>query len=375
MGDSETARAGKTAAATAGAGRAGLRQVAERAGISVATASAILGHGRSNTRFSARTRDRVLHAAQELRYQPNAVARALTGQPTRTLGILFGIERASVAVANPFIFTLLQGIVAAAAEAGYNVTLFTEPWHNAAVSGGLVRDRRTDGVIVIAPSLDSDILSCLVEFDVPFVSVATPADDGLAPSVDVDNTAGARLATEHLLSLGHRRIAHITGDYVLRSGFDRRDAFVETMARAGLTVPPEYIVPGIYSAPSGFDGTLRLLALPQPPTAIFAASDNIAQGAYRAARQCGVGIPESLSVIGFDNVLDGAEFEPPLTTVHQPLREIGAEAARQLLRRVQRQELPSSPSPTLFPPTLVLRASTAPPAPVSRPTTPSEGTV
>jgi DNA-binding LacI/PurR family transcriptional regulator len=342
-----------------GTAGAGLRQVAERAGISVATASAILSSSRSNTRFSAGTRERVLNAAQELRYQPNALARALTGQPTRTIGVLFGLERASVAVASPYVFTVLQGIVAAAAEARYNVTLFTEPWHGASVSAGAVRDGRTDGIIVIAPTSDSDILSYLAEFEIPVVSITSPVEEGLAPSVDIDNVAGARMATEYLVSLGHRRIAHLTGDYILRSGVERRDSFLSTMAQAGLPVPPPYLVPGLYTFQSGFEGGLHLLSLPIPPTAIFAASDNIAQGLFAAARQMKVAVPDQLSIIGFDDLPDSLMMEPPLTTIRQPLVEIGEEAARLLLRRVRKETVLLKPN--LFPPTLVVRASTAPP--------------
>ena len=337
----------------------GLRHVAERAGTSVATASAILSPTRSSTRFSAATRDRVLHAARELRYHPNALARALTGHPTHTLGVLFGLERASVAVANPFVFTLLQGVVAAAAEAGYNVTLFTEPWHDAAASAGPVRDGRTDGVIVIAPAAGNDLIASLVAFEIPAVTIATPTEEGLVPSVDVDNVAGARLATEHLLALGHRRIAHLTGDAVLRSAAERRDAFLRTMAAAGVPVPPEYVVEGLYTEQSGLESARALLALPVPPTAVFAASDNIALGVVRAAREKGVRIPDQLSVVGFDDLPQGPALDPPLTTVHQPLARIGEEAARLLLRRVRQEPVP--PTPTLFAPTLVARASTAPP--------------
>lgn len=340
---------------------AGLRQVAERAGTSVAIASAVLSPTRSSARFSAATRERVLQAARELAYHPNALARALTGHPTRTLGVLFGLERASVAVANPFVFTLLQGVVAAAATAGYNVTLFTEPWHDAATSAGTVRDGRTDGVIVIAPAADNDLLPSLAACEIPAVTVATPAQDGLVPSVDVDNRAGARLATEHLLSLGHRRIAHLTGDSILRSAHERREAFLRTMADAGLTVPPEYVVPGLYTYQSGLDRARELLSLPTPPTAVFAASDGIAQAVLKAAQEKGIAVPRGLSVVGFDNIATGPVHEPPLTTVHQPLTEIGEEAARILLRRIRGEAVP--PAPTLFAPTLVLRASTAAPPP------------
>lgn len=346
------------AAGIGGAGNVGLRQIAELAGVSVATASAVLNPTRTSTRFSAETRERVLHIARQVHYQPNALARALTGQPTRTIGVLFGLERASVAVANPFIFTLLQGIVTVAAESGYNVTLFTEPWHDSSTSSGQVRDGRTDGVVVIAPATDSDIISSLTDFDIPTISIATPADDGLTPSVDVDNVAGARLATEYLLSLGHRRIAHLVGDDNLRSARERRDAFLETMLRAEVPVPPEYILPGLYTAASGEERTARLLDLPHPPTAIFAASDDIACGVLRAAQKRHIVVPDQLSVMGFDN-LHAANSEPPLTTIDQPLKKIGEEAARLLLRLLHEEEIPRSA--TLFTPTLVVRASTAPP--------------
>jgi DNA-binding LacI/PurR family transcriptional regulator len=335
-----------------------LRQIAELAGVSVATASAVLNPTRTSTRFSAETRERVLDIARQVHYQPNALARALTGQPTRTIGVLFGLERASVAVANPFIFTLLQGIVAVAAESGYNVTLFTEPWHDSASSSGQVRDGRTDGVVVIAPATDSDIISSLADFDIPTVSIATPADEGLAPSVDVDNIAGARLATEYLLSLGHQRIAHLVGDGNLRSARERRDAFLETMAQAGVLVPPEYVLPGLYSAASGMERAHQLLDLPCPPTAIFAASDDIAKGVLKAACDRNIAVPAQLSVIGFDN-LHAMNSDPPLTTIDQPLMKIGEEAARLLLRRLHEEEVPQEA--TLFAPTLIVRASTAPP--------------
>ncbi len=343
---------------------AGLRQVAERAGTSVATASAILSPTRSSTRFSAATRDRVLQIARELGYRPNAHARALTGHPTCTLGVLFGLERASVAVANPFVFALLQGIVAVAAEARQNVTLFTEPWHDATTSAGLLHDRRTDGLVIVAPSIRSDLIRSLVASDLPAVCVSRPAEEGLVPSVDVDNAAGARLATEHLIRLGHTRIAHLCGDAVLRSATERRLVFEAVMAEAGLPVRPEYVVPGEYTVESGHKRARALLALPEPPTAIFAASDGIATGVLLAAVECGVPVPERLSVVGFDNLHQGPAVGPPLTTVDQPVARIGEEAARLLLRRIAGEPVPTEP--LLFAPTLIVRSTTA--APPSSPT-------
>ena len=204
-------------------GTIGLRHIAEKAGTSVAAASAVLSPTRSNTRVSETTRQRILQTARELKYQPNVLARALTGKPTRTIGVLFGLSRASVAIANPYIYTVLQGIVDAAAASGYNVTLFTEPWQNAAQSSGMVRDGRTDGVLVIAPSTNSDVIAVLVDFGVPVVSVAAPHEaQSPVPFVDIDNAEGAKMATNHLISLGHTRIAHLPGDLVLRSASERQ---------------------------------------------------------------------------------------------------------------------------------------------------------
>ena len=338
----------------------GLRQVAAQAGISVATASAVLSSTRSNTRVSQETRERVIQTARELHYHPNALARALTGQPTRTLGVLFGLQRASVAVANPYFFTVLQGIVASAAEAHYNVTLFTEPWHDAAHSSGVVRDRRTDGVVVLSPTTDSDLLSSLVDFGFPLVSVGG-GDENLAPYVDVDNAEGARLATRHLLDLGHTRIAHITGDLNLRSGIERRDAFRETLAQASVALPPDYLVTGEYTPNAGYAGANRLLALPIPPTAIFAASDEIARGVLQAAREKSVEVPARLSVVGFNGLPLQEPSDPPLTTVRQPLEAIGKEAAKLLLQTVGSGEGATENRAYLFAPELLVRETTTTP--------------
>jgi LacI family transcriptional regulator len=339
--------------------QSGLKDVAARAGIGIATASSVLNNSRTNTRVSQATRERVLAAAKELRYHPNALARALTGQPTKTLGVLFGLERATVAVANPYAFTVLQGIIGAAAESGYNVMFYTEPWHNAAVSAGLLRDRRTDGVLLISVPTDADVVPSLVELGLPVVGVSSSCDRYGVPSVDVDNAAGARIATEHLLQLGHRRIAHLKGDDALESANHRHDAFCGTLATVGLIEDEAYALHGSFEAESGFSRTIELLALPYPPTAIFAANDTLAQAAIDAARQRGISVPNQLSIVGFDDIPLASHLTPPLTTVRQPLLEIGAEASRLLINLLQGKDVPAQTC--LFQPELVVRGSTAPP--------------
>lgn len=337
---------------------AGLRDVVARAGVGIATASSVLNGSRSNTRVSPATRDRVLTVAKELGYHPNALARGLTGRPTRTLGVLFCLERASVAVANPYAYTVFQGLITGAADSGYDVTLFTEPWHDAERSGGILRSGRTDGVVLIAVATDSDVLASLAETGLPAIAVSSSGGPDIS-SVDVDNAAGARLATAHLLGLGHHRIAYLNGDNNLNSSIERQEAFTATMSMAGSPVRTDYMLPGSYEPESGYDRTRRLLALPSPPTAIFAANDTLALAVINAARDCGIDVPGQLSVIGFDDLPLLPLESLGLTTIRQPLLEIGEAGSRMLIASIEGGH--AMPERKLFTPQLVVRRSTAPP--------------
>ena len=297
--------------------------------------------------------------AKELGYHPNALARGLSGRPTKTLGVLFGLERASVAVANPYAFTIFQGIVAGAADAGYNVTLFTEPWHDAERSAGILRDRSTDGVVLIAVTTDSDVLASVTASKLPAVMVSSSSGDYDIPSVDVNNRMGARMATEHLLALGHRRIAHLSGDENLVNAAERREAFSMTMAAAGFPVSSDHLPSGSYEAVSGLERTRMLLALPAPPTAIFAANDTLAIAAINAARDAGIDVPGRLSVIGFDDIPNLSLAAPGLTTIRQPLTEIGKAGANALIELLESGHV--ALERRLFNPELVVRNSTAAP--------------
>ena len=337
---------------------AGLRDVAAQAGIGIATASSVLNGSRSNTRVSQATRERVLAAAKNLGYHPNALARGLVGRPTKTLGVLFCLERASVAVSNPYAFTVFQGLIAGAADAGYDVTLFTEPWHDAERSGGILRSGRTDGVVLIAVTTNSDILASLAETGLPAVAISSSGGQNI-PSVDVDNALGGRLATKHLLDLGHHRIAYLPGDDNLNSSAERCEAFAAALTEAGLPVRADYLLSGSYEAASGYERTRRLLALSLPPTAIFAANDTLALAAISAARDCGVNVPGQLSVIGFDDIPMLSLEAWGLTTIRQPLTEIGRMGSQMLITLIEQGTV--HPERKLFIPELVVRNSTASP--------------
>ncbi|BDI32099.1 LacI family transcriptional regulator [Capsulimonas corticalis] len=343
--------------------RVSLRDVAAKAGIGVATASAVLNGSSSNTRVSDATRARILEVARELQYYPNAIGRTLAGHPTRTIGVIIGLRRATLAEANPFAFAVLEGIVAAASLEKYNILLFTESWKDASESLGPLRDGRIDGVIVIAASDNSDILTALGVSGLPAVSLSSTSGESGVPTIDIDNEAGTILATRHLLDLGHRRIAHLSGDENLSSAVIRRQTFLEVCASAGAPCDPDYLFPGTYEDASGYERTLRLLRLPHPPTAIFAASDALAIAALRAAHDSGVQVPNDLSVIGFNDERMDPMVHPPLTTIRQDLGEIGMKGVRTLVQMLRGGS--ASSEPHLLAPTLIVRKSTAPP-PASR---------
>jgi len=348
-----------------------IRDVARESGVSVSTVSFVLNDGPRPVAHE--TRQRVLQVMKRLNYHPSAIARGLTRRHLHTIGILSGMLDKVVFV-NPVAAVLLEGVYEAAADAGYNILFFTEQWIDRERSAPMFRDRRTDGVLLLSVLRTMDAVSCLVEMGTPLVVVS--ADSGVpgVPSVDVDNVQGARLATEHLIGLGHRRIAHLGGNVEHPHVVERRESFLDTMLSAGLSVRPEYLPDGSYHRETAVELAQRLLTLAEPPTAVFAGNDTLAYSVIDVAAALGLRVPQDLSVIGFDDLPASALTNPPLTTIRQPLREIGATAANMLITQIQhavssrRDGANGTPEGEGNPvramivrPQLVLRASTAPP--------------
>jgi len=342
-----------------------IRDVAKESGVSVATVSYVLNNGPRPV--GADTRERVLDVMRRMNYVPSATARRLAGRQMHTVGVLFGYVETEI-LTNPYAATVLQGILSAAAEARYNVTLFTLPWEGAETSAVEFRDGRTDGVLVVAPLTISDMISGLTAQEIPVVSVSGPSQVPGVPFVDVDNHRGARLATEYLLSLGHTRIAHISGHPDHADVLVRRSVFLQTMADAGIPVPPAYVPEGTYHWPHAREIVRTLLSRSDRPTAIFAGNDTLAIHCLEVARMVGLRVPEELSIIGFDDLPMAALVSPQLTTIRQPLIEIGARATRLLIRLIAAKEDERGPLPIdlagddgiLLQPELIIRGSCAP---------------
>jgi LacI family transcriptional regulator, galactose operon repressor len=326
--------------------RVTIRDVAARAGVSVATVSKVI-----NQRYgvAAATVARVQQVIEELGYEASLVAQSLRNHRTGVIGIL-------VADLEPFSTELLKGASDAIRRSGFELVVYS--------AGGQARDRvgwerrylsrlsgtLVDGAVLVTPTIVD------VHFGTPIVAVDPHAGPSELPTIDSDNVYGAELATRHLLELGHRRIAMLTGRPDLQSSQLRERGFRRAMADAGVRIDEELIQVGGYDTATSAESTRKLLTAVDPPSAIFGANDISAIAAADIARELGRSVPGDVSIVGFDNVPESAMAEPPLTTVSQPIREMGQRAVELLIRLILRE--PIAQTHTTLPTTLVLRQST-----------------
>ncbi|WP_043621382.1 LacI family DNA-binding transcriptional regulator [Ensifer sp. ZNC0028] len=331
-----------------------IKDIAERAGVSVATVSRALS---GSSLVTDETRKRVNALARELNYRPNVSARNL--RTRRSMSVLLVVRD----VGNPFYLEILKGVEATAREAGYAVLMGnTENDPDREVEYfNMLRDGHADGMILMTGKLpppqpgESADLSHL-----PVVIALEMIEGSGFPHVQIDNVAAAQAGVEHLIALGHRRIAHIAGPLPEVMALHRRDGYRAAMKAASLDIPEGYEVRGDYLLESGEARAADLFALPEPPTAIFAANDEMAYGAIHALRRLGRDVPGDVSVVGFDDLYLSKAFYPPLTTVSQPRADIGRTAMSQLLNVLSDGEVGTEPA-IVLPTTLNIRGSTAPP--------------
>jgi LacI family transcriptional regulator len=336
-------------------GRATLATVAESAGVSVATVSKVL-NGRADV--GPATRALVESMLEEHEY----VARGHPAGPVTTIEVIFAGDL------NGYSIEIVQGLLDTAAELGVALGVSgrarkprrscPDPF-NAWIRDLAVAGRRA--VIAVTDDLTAADLQVLARARLPLVVIdPLQAPHADLTSVGSTNFAGGLAATQHLLSLGHRRIAYLGGPATAACDQARRHGFRVAMESAGVPVPDEYLRTGSYRFADGLTGGGALLELPYPPTAVFAGSDETAAGVMEAARGNGLRVPEGLSVVGFDDTQIARYTSPPLTTVHQPLREIGGVALRTALRLAAGEELESHHVELAA--ELVVRNSTGPPS-------------
>lgn len=313
-----------------------IRDVARRAGVSIGTVSRVL-NGRPLVAES--TRERVLAAIRELNYRPDGVARSLVSARTHTVAMVVPD------ITSPFFPQLVRGVEDVARREGYAVLLMNtdqRPERERDVLEAL-REKRVDGLVFMSADVTDAHLDAFRRLRCPVVLAATRAPGDELPAVIIDNVAAARDAVRHLLEHGHRRIGLISGPLNDRiAGKTRFEGYVTALREAGLAVEPELVEQGNYREPDGYRAARRLLELPDPPTAIFAASDEMAVGALNAAVDRGLRVPGDLAVVGFDGVALADMVRPKLATVVQPIYETGATAMRLLVRRLREGRWPDA---------------------------------
>ncbi|MGA2512788.1 MAG: LacI family DNA-binding transcriptional regulator [Candidatus Limnocylindrales bacterium] len=327
--------------------------VARLAGVSRTTVSFVL-NGRDDMAISRATRDRVFEAARSLGYEPNAPAAQLARGSSLTIGLALGRDPAQVA-ADALLPQIVRGVGDAARGANYLVLVESLP----PVPGGyrrLIGSRRIDGLIVSGPLAEDIELRRAQEDGFPIVLLGPLPTLG-APSVGVDNVAGAKAAVSHLIDRGHTTIALITNaPLTCTSASERLDGYRLALSEGGIEFDPQLVAEGAFVAQSGLEAMAALLGK-RPFTAVFVASDVLALGAMAAIRAIGLRIPADISLVGFDDIPLAAHFDPPLTTVGVPAYELGRTAGNILLALIKGEPVSQR---TLLDPELRIRESVGP---------------
>ncbi len=315
-----------------------LEEIAEIAGVSRSTVSRVVN---GDPRVSTAARERVEAVITERHYVPNAAARSLASRRTRIIGLLIS-PSVGVILSDPFFTDLIQGAVRASNDSEYILTILMEtgdsPKSADRVYRRFIRSRHVDGVVILSSVVEDPIVERLKGDDFPFVLIGRHPHHAVN-FVDIDNRSAAREAVAHLLEHGYRRIGILNGPPNMIASIDRYAGYVNALQEAGripdpmLTVYADFTRRGAYRAMSHLLGQLDT-----PPDAMFVSSDTMASGALQALRDQGLRVPEDVAVMGFDGLDEAQVSQPILSTIHQPIRELGAEGVRALIELLEHPE-------------------------------------
>jgi LacI family transcriptional regulator len=329
-----------------------LQDVAQHAGVSAMTVSRVINHP---ARVAPATRQRVEQVIHDLGFVPNALARSLLHGRTHTIALIVSD------ISNPFFTQVARGVEDVAQRNGYTVIFGNsdESPEKERQYIQALRSRRIDGMLIApAGSASRPMLELLLRHKNPFVLIDRVIEGVPADTVIGDSVGGARLLTEHLIGLGHRRIALVNGPLEVSTARDRRRGYLEALHAHGIESSPLLIVEGYYKRDSGYQAARQLLALPpdQRPTAIFAGNNFLSVGVIEALREARLAVPQDIAVVSFDDIELASAIYPFLTVVAQPARTFGTIAMQFLLDRLDGVE-PPAPRKVVLPPELLVRIS------------------
>ncbi|OYT75722.1 MAG: hypothetical protein CFK49_01610 [Armatimonadetes bacterium JP3_11] len=337
-------------------GKPTLRDVAQRAGCSITTTSNIL-QGRSHM-YKEDMVQRVLSAAHELGYRPNATARNLARRRTTTIGVVLDPQHARI-THNVYAHDVLDGVLAYLEPRDYDIRLITPRANDPAAVWRRIDNGSIDGVILIAPVMGSPLLEWRHYSSLPAVAVgSTLPDEYLLSQVDIDNDAAMATLTEWVIQQGHRAIGFIKGHPLHWSAHQRERAFRRILSQHGIPIREEWILQGDYGPESGAIAATQLLSQKDLPTAVIAANDDMAVGFMQKCRELEIPVPETISVAGFDDAYWVQRMGIQLTTIQHDRYQVGYLAAQLLLHQLETGD--SRPQRILIPGTLVVRRTVAP---------------
>jgi LacI family transcriptional regulator len=325
-------------------------EIAEMSGVSRSTVSRVINN---DPHVKESTRARVLEVIRRVNFKPNAVARGLASGRTRIIGLIFPTAQSSL-FTDPYYPGLVQGITTASNANDYSVMLWlTNSEKEQSTIHQLASNSLLDGLVIASYLIDDPLIEVLINSKVPFLLIGRHPSNDTLNYIDADNLNGAREAVVHLIRLGRRRIATITGPRKMIAGIDRLEGYERAFHERGLRPDPELIVEGDFTESGGYNSMMCLI--PHNPDAVFVASDAMAMGALRALNETGRRVPEDVAVVGFDDIQAAAHMDPPLTTVRQNITRLGQLAAETLIQILAEGMTP--PHRLVLPTELVIRAS------------------
>lgn len=325
-----------------------LREIAELADVSRSTVSRVVNDHPS---VRPEVRQRVLTIIEQTGYRPNVAARSLRSRRLGLIGLVLP-QTVRTLFSDPYFPSLTEGIALACNQHDYTLSLFIEDDERDLLPR-ITRPGLMDGLVVQATSVDSTLISKLQATNLPFIVAGRPSDGAEASYVDVDNVSGAYSAVTHLIRLGYKRIATITGPMDTNAARDRFEGYRNALRERGRALDEALVVEGDFMDASGYHGAQRLLA--QQPDAIFAASDSMAYGALRALREANLAVPGDIGLVGFDDLFITGADQAFLTTVHQPVRSFGSRLVEELLDIIEYGAPP--PRRVVMPTKLMVRES------------------
>ena len=306
--------------------------VAKAAGVSTATVSRVINSPKA---VRKQTRERVQRAMEECKYKYNSLARGIVTKRTNTIGLILPT------ITNPIFAESTKGVQDYLNDHAYQVVLGSTDYdHKKEVKLIQVfREMRVDGILITTTDLKSRELQDMLEDEFPFVLLYSTVREGPLSSVGVDNHLGGYRATEHLIQMGHTRIAMLAGTFSFSDkSYHRWNGYRECLLANGIKYDPKFLIQSPYELEKGKEGIKQLLQRKNPPTAVFCSNDYLAIGALKGAHEMGVHVPDDMSIVGFDDIALASYIQPGLNTIRQPAYQMGAEGAAILLQRI------SSPS-------------------------------